>query len=116
MHVSETVQCRYQRFCAVHVSETVQCMYQRLCSECIRDSVQCMYQRLCSVCIKDSVQCMYQRLCSVCIRDSVLLLSLLLHFPPRWPSGKASTPRAADLMSIYAFSMDLFPGRVIPVT
>ena len=33
-----------------------------------------------------------------------------------WLSGKASASRAADLGSIPAFAVDLFPVRVIPVT
>ena len=36
--------------------------------------------------------------------------------PPRWPSGKASASRAADLGSITTFAVDPFPGRVTPVT
>ena len=36
--------------------------------------------------------------------------------PPRWPSGEASALRAADLGSIPAFAVVLFPGSVIPVT
>ena len=34
--------------------------------------------------------------------------------PARWPSGKASVSRVAG--SMLTFAVDLFPGRVIPVT
>ena len=36
--------------------------------------------------------------------------------PSLWPSGKASASRTADLGSISAFAVDLFPGRIMPVT
>ena len=57
-----------------------------------------------------------------------LLLLLLFFFPvtckhsahslepPRWPCGKASTSRAADLGLIPTFAVDLFPGRLRPAT
>ena len=41
---------------------------------------------------------------------------ICLHPSPHRPSGKASTSRAADLSSIPAFAVTVFPGWVIPVT
>ena len=36
--------------------------------------------------------------------------------PPHWPNGKAFISRAADLSAIPAFTTDLFPGWIQPVT
>ena len=34
---------------------------------------------------------------------------------PLWPRGKASALRLADLGSVLAFPLEIFPGRVTPV-
>ena len=47
--------------------------------------------------------------------ELMVLQSTVSHSPPRWPSGKASASRAADLGSIPALAVDLIPGRVTPV-
>ena len=48
--------------------------------------------------------------------SSHLLRCSMLLRPPRWPSGTGSASRAADLGSIPAFAVDLFPGQAVPVT
>ena len=61
--------------------------------------------------------------CQRASRQSPLSLCLLCTggqvFPlasPRWPGGKQSASREAELGSIPAFIVDLYSGRVIPVT
>ena len=45
-----------------------------------------------------------------------LLLAAFSHYSSScWPSGRASNWRVVDLDSIPSFSVDHFPGRVIPL-
>ena len=54
--------------------------------------------------------CTRERFCRI-----LEVASIGLWGPLQWYSGKAYASRAANLGSVLVFTVELFPGRVIPI-